>query len=120
MQVYNHFGYGFYGDLLTDEQYMQIVRHQEETEYGHAGIELIPFTEDYGGGKDWIAVIFRDLGEAGVYGKLITAEDLIAKQAELDKTYKKDLDEIIDVLDRHGLDSTLIQHVQFIIFPKSL
>lgn len=119
MQAYNHFGYGFYGDLLTDDQYKQIICHQEETEYGHAGIEFVPFTED-NGGKDWGAVIFRDLGEAGVYGKLITTAELMAKQAELDKTYQKDRDEMLDVLERHGLDSSLIQHVQFIIFSKTL
>lgn len=118
MQAYNHFGYGFYGDLLTNEQYKQVINHQEETDCGSAGIEFVSFTED-NEGKDWGAVIFRDLGEAGVYGKLITTADLIAKQLELNETYEKDREEMVNVLKRHGLDSSLIEHVQFIIFPKS-
>jgi hypothetical protein len=118
MQSYNRFGYGFHGDLLTDEQYEQVIRHQEETDCGSAGIEFVSFTED-NEGKEWGTVIFRDLGEAGVDGKLITTADLIAKQLKLNETYQKDREEIVDVLKRHGLDSNLIEHVQFIIFPKS-
>jgi hypothetical protein len=75
MQTYIHYGLGFPGDLLTDNEFSTVDGLRNFPETGEIKIRFRSFTESYEG-KDWGTVVLQDLGELPNAGKLCSLREL--------------------------------------------
>lgn len=76
MQHYIHYGLGFKGELLSDNEYDYLrdnLTFPEDT--GEIELNFYSLTEDFEG-KNWGVVIVKDFGELGDCGKMLTFNEL--------------------------------------------
>jgi len=75
MQAYIHYGLGFPGDLLTDDEYAVVDDLCNFPDIGEIKIRFRSYTEG-NEGKNWGTVVLQDLGELPNAGKLCTLREL--------------------------------------------
>lgn len=118
MQYYIHYGLGFCGSLLTNEE-ADILYDScfGCSNYEDIGVSLISFTEDYEG-KDWSTVVLKDFGEVSNAGKMVTFADLnklCSKEKIINLPTKE---KILVELKKHNLEH-LVDNVEVIIFGNN-
>lgn len=117
MQHYIHYGLGFSGSLLTEQQAEYLQENITWPKTNEISVNIVSFTEDFEG-HDWATVVVKNCGSIGNSGKMNTYKDLqklVSKEIIIDLPTKE---LILKELTKANLQH-LIDEVTVIIFSEN-
>jgi hypothetical protein len=114
MQSYFNCGYGFSGELLSNEEFDAILNHMMIASSQNIGLRFISFSEDITGQNNG-SVVLLPLGEVTHYGKFATSEQILHLLRKYNHIPEEILKEMHELLDNHGL-TRLKDEIQLIFY----